>query len=463
MLSNILITFCYIFLAFLIIQNTYNTIFALISFVISVKQNKKHISFNKQGSFKYPPLSILVPVHNEQYTIIESVKSLLKVNYNKYEIIIINDGSSDNTLNNLIKEFKLKKTDLKINNVVDCKPIRCVYKSEIFHNILVVDKDYGGKSDALNCGINICKYDLFICLDGDTILEENALQKMVLPFIKNPKEVIAVGGTIRIINGSKINNGVIINQQISNKLLVLMRCISYIEIFNIRRISWSFLNGLVVLPGAFSIFKKSTVIEAGGYRSNTLTEDKELILRLHKSLRKQSKKYKIVHNLEACAWTQVPDTIQEVKKQRIRLQKGSIACDFLYKRFFLNPKYGLLGLITFPCEVIDDILDPLLKPTGYLLIITLLLFGKLDYKFILLFIYLEIIFRTLPTFIAIFLEKLFNKYKNFSILKFLAFSFIKNYFYEFAVNLWKIRGIIEYILNKSIWIPTQRKCFNQLK
>lgn len=466
---DILISLSVAFIIFLTIQNIFITGFSLISFIHTtlhyIKRKTGRDIIRKMGKdLSFPPISVLVPAHNEEFTIIESVKSLLKVNYDKFEVIVINDGSSDNTLERLIQDFCLERSEYGLTSSLRCKPIISVYKSNLYPNLIVIDKVKGGKADALNCGINISQYDLYTCLDADTILEKDAIRKIVYPFIKKPNEVVAAGGTIKVINGCGVNNGNIAQMKTPSNLVVLMQIIEYIKRYNILRTSWGALNGLLVLSGAFGVFKKSTVIEVGGYSKSTVSEDTELIIKIHDHFSKRRDKYRIVHVPEACAWTQVPENMSEVKRQRIRWRKGKLGCLVSFKHMLFNYKYGCAGLITVPFTYLTDIIAPFITPFGYAVVIISLLLNLLDHNAVNLFIYGGLILGMIPSLVGILIEKIFvNRYRGrFDLVKILGVSIIEHFVFTLMTSIWTIKAAVEYLSDNQTWAMSERKSFNQL-
>ena len=237
------------------------------------------------------PVSILVPAYNESAGIYGSIRSLLSIEYPEYEIIIINDGSTDDTLEKLISRFKLIKIRRVVRKQLETKLIKGVYQSTIYPNLLVLDKENGGKADALNAGINCSKYPYFCSLDGDSIIDRNAFLKVLKPIIESDDEVIASGGSVRIANGCTIQNGELITIGLSNKPIVVMQVIEYLRAFLTGRVGLSRNNLLLIVSGAFGVFSKKWVVEAGGY-AHTVGEDMELVVRLHRLIKERSAEQK---------------------------------------------------------------------------------------------------------------------------------------------------------------------------
>ncbi|MBI5463323.1 MAG: glycosyltransferase family 2 protein, partial [Ignavibacteriales bacterium] len=267
---------------------------------LSFREIMKYMRHNSFGSFRSllqseltPPVSLLAPAYNEEPTVVESVKSLLKLSYGKYEVVVINDGSKDKTLDVLTKEFDLRESAQVYVGTIETNRVRGIYRSKnpVYGNLVVVDKANGGKADALNAGINVAQYDYVCAMDADSLLEEDALQKVMKPFLEDDT-VIASGGIVRIANGCTVTNGRVVAVELSTKLLPIFQVIEYFRAFLSGRMAWQGVNGLLIISGAFGMFKKEAVLKVGGYRHDTVGEDMELVVRMHRVYRERQEKYR---------------------------------------------------------------------------------------------------------------------------------------------------------------------------
>jgi len=306
----------------------------LVAFSAIKKHSHRTISMEKRNFFLSPftkPVSLLVPIYNEELSVIGSVKSLLQLKYPKFEVILINDGSTDHTLEKILKSFDLKKTQNVFRKQLPCQDIRGIYESSAYPDLMVVDKENGGKADALNAGINASKYPLICSLDADSILEEDVLLKIVRPFVENQKTV-AAGGSVRIANGCEIFNGRVIKIGLPKSLLGKFQVMEYLRAFLAGRMAFSLFNGLVIISGAFGIFKKTKVIEVGGYHKDTIGEDMELVVRLHARLREKGEPYSITFIPDPVCWTEAPESLKVLQVQRNRWQRGLLESLFSNKK-----------------------------------------------------------------------------------------------------------------------------------
>lgn len=404
------------------------------------------------------PVSILVPAYNEQQNIIDTVQSLLSVNYPEYEIIVINDGSKDKTLDVLIENFKMQKIEKVVRKQIDTNSVRAIYQSTINKKVLLVDKENGGKADALNCGINVSKYPYFCSIDGDSILDTNSLLRVMEPIIQSD-DVIATGGSVKIANGSDIQMGSILSVGFSKKPLVVMQVIEYFRAFLMGRIAFSKSNMVLIISGAFSVFSKKHVIEAGGYLRNTIGEDMELVVRLHRLTREKKEKKKIVFVPDPVCWTEAPETVQTLRRQRSRWHQGLIESLWKNRQMLLNPKYGRIGMLAFPYYLLIECIGPVVELGGYIYVIYAFFTGQVYFEFAVLLLLLFILYGTLFSMLSIVLEgwtmKNYPKIKD--LLNLLILSFTEVLWYKPLTLFFRLEGLINYFARKSSWGEMTRK------
>lgn len=404
------------------------------------------------------PLSILVPAYNESINIINTVQSLLSSRYPEYEIIIINDGSKDDTLEVAITHFKMKKVHRVIQTTLPSKDVRGVYQSTIDPRILMIDKENGGKADSLNSGINLSKYPYFCSIDGDCILGETSLVQVMEAFVKDPN-VIAAGGNVKIANGSDIQMGTLMHYGMSDKPLVMMQVIEYFRAFLMGRITFSRFNMVFIISGAFSIFSKKEVVEVGGYLRDTIGEDMELVVRLHRLIRKKQKSKKIKFLPYPVCWTEAPETYQQLKRQRSRWHQGLMESLWRNKQIFANPKYGKLGFIAFPYFLFIECLGPIIEFAGYLYVIFAFFTGGVYLEFALLLLLLFVINGALFSMVSVIMESwLMKRYISVKDIWRLFVLAITEIFWYKPCTLWfRLLGLWNYARGKSSWGEMVRK------
>lgn len=404
------------------------------------------------------PISIVVPAYNEEETIIDNITSLLDLNYPEFEIIVVNDGSKDNTLKKIIDHFKLRKIDVDINMQINCNKIKNVYGSFIIPNLVVVDKENGGKSDALNAGINVSRYPLFCGIDADCIIEKNALLRIVKPFLKY-EETVAVGGIVRIANGCNIKNGKLLEAKLPREAIVRFQIIEYFRAFLTSRIGWDKINALLIISGAFGVFKKSAVVKVGGY-SRTIGEDMELTLKIHEYFRKNKIKYKIDFTSDAVCWTQAPSKIKGLKTQRIRWHRGLTDSILRHKKMIFNPKYGTVGLLSMPYFLLVEMLGPVVEIIGYIMLIISILTGTLSNFFIFVFL-MAYLYGILFSLSAILLEQFsYKRYNNIrEITKLVIYTFFEQFIYRQITVWWRVKSFFNFKKGSKQWGTIKRSYF----
>ncbi len=409
------------------------------------------------------PISILVPAHNEERNIVETVRSLQLLNYGEFEIIVINDDSSDGTLSSLIEAFDLRRLDKVTRRSIATRPIRGVYGSLTQGNILVIDKVRGGKADALNAGLNLSRYPLFCSVDADSIIEDDALLRVVKPFMEHPEEMVAVGGIVRIANGCEVHEGRVSRIHLPDGALGIFQVVEYLRAFLTGRIGWSVMRSLLIISGAFGLYKKSEVIEVGGYASRSDTEDLELVVRLHENCRRKKKRYRIVFVPDPVCWTEVPRTLPVLRRQRNRWHRGLLQSLWLHKSMMLNPRYGVIGMVTFPYFTIFEMLGPFVEVLGYITVPLAYFLGILDFQFFILFVTLAILYGVFLSVAAILLEEIsFRRYPGWmDLARLVVYGVLENFGYRQLMSLYKVKAFWDFIRRRRDWGDMKRKGFEK--
>ncbi len=467
LLKSIVINFNYFIIYYVLVINfIYFIQLILAAFNLSDYVKKIRYSDYKKyiTSDNMIPISILVPAYNEQETIVENIKSLISLNYPKFEVIVINDGSKDETLNRVIQEFDLKEVHQPVRYRINTNKIRGIYKNLDIPNLIVVDKENGGKADALNAGINISNYPIVTSIDADSILESDSLVRVVMPFIED-KKTIAVGGIVRIANGSVIKRGRVVDIGLPKSRVAMFQIVEYLRAFLTGRVGWDAVNSLLIVSGAFGAFKKDAVIEVGGYAKNTIGEDMELIVKMHDYLLRNKRKYRIKFVPDPVCWTQAPETLKDLRSQRRRWHIGLMDSLLKHKRMFFNPRYKQIGLIAVPYFWLFEMMGPVIEIIGYVMIPLAYIFGLLNLKYFLLFFAASILYGILLSLGAILLEKYtFNKYPTLKqLMKLSLYGVLENFGYRQLTTLYRIEGIVKFRKMKHSWGKIKRVSFQNQK
>ena len=471
-IDQIILNFFYPFIRFanysitgyFVIINIAYILMLLIAFK-AIKKYSHHIqSLEMKNLFLSPfakPVSLLVPAYNEQSSIVESLKSILQLQYPAYEIILINDGSIDNTLEQLLNSFDLVKTKNVYRPQLPCQSIKGIYESSTYSNLIVVDKVNGGKADALNAGINISKFPLICSLDADSVLEPDVLVKIVRPFIED-HTTVAAGGSIRIANGCEIFGGRVNKIGLPKSLLGKFQIMEYLRAFLAGRMAFSLINGLIIISGAFGIFKKNKVIEVGGYHAGSMGEDMELVMRLHARLREKKEPYNITFIPDPVCWTEAPETIKVLGLQRTRWQRGLLESLLSHRKMLFNSKYGIIGLVVYPFFLLAEGIGPIIEIFGVLLFFVSWYFNMVAYPLVYLFILATIVLNILLSIGSVIFEEMtYRRYPNTSmIMTLIGLSFIEVFLYRPLTSWYRMVGIFQYFTGKKGgWGKMVRKGF----
>lgn len=460
MFKNILIFINILFMYYIYIYSIIffiSTIYSMVNLNnhIYKKRYKNIIKIEKENN--YPPISILVPAYNEEKSILNCIKSLLKLDYPIFEIIIISDGSTDKTVEKIITEFRLKKVKRPIRKLIRSKEIINIYQNKDEVKITLIDKLNGGKADALNTGINASKYPYFVSLDADSMLNYDSLKNIIEPIIEDDR-TIAVGGNVKVSNSAVIDNGEIKRIKTPKKAIVIFQLIEYYRVFLTNRVWFNRFNGNLIVSGAFGLFKKQSVLNVGGYSLECIGEDMDLIIKLHSFYRKNKRNYKIQYNPNAICWSEAPETYKDLKNQRKRWHMGLMQSLLGHKYIFLNIRYGIIGIFSFMYYFIYEMLSCIIEILGLIVILLSYSIGIINWDFFKTFMFMYIIYSTIISISAIILERyMFKSLMSIkTTLVLILFSIIECFGYRQLCSLYRILGIISYKRKNFKWNKIQR-------
>ncbi len=442
------------------------TVFSAISLRKYLRKNS-YVDYNAIVSSPLAPsISVIAPAFNEAQTIEDNIRTLLSLYYNNFEVVVVNDGSSDNSMDLMKETYDLEKVNYFFDYRLPCARIRGVYKSKnrSFKKLTVIDKVNGGKADSLNAGLNVCKNDLVVSIDADSIMEPDALLKMVKPFMEaKEKKVIGTGGVIRIANSCDISGGHINKVNLPKKFIPRAQVMEYTRAFLMGRMAWSELDGLLLISGALGMFDREVVIQAGGYHTNTVGEDMELVVRMRRYMADKGQGYDVVYIPDPLCWTEVPDTIKVLARQRSRWTRGTMETLFTHRKLFLNPKYGKLGMLGYPYWLVFEYVAPIVEFLGILWFIFLAITGNLNWPFfLLLFGFVYFFAVSLSIWSVLFEEMTYHKYeRKRDVFRLIGTAFLEPIFYHPMVMLMSIKGNLDKIFNRNSWGKMERKGFKQ--
>jgi len=414
-----------------------------------------------------PKITIIAPAFNESKTIIDNVRTLLSLYYNNFEVIIVNDGSADNTFEKIREAYDLVRVNYYFDYRVPCERIRGVYKSKdpSYNRLTVLDKNNGGKADALNAGINISRSNLIVTIDADSIIEADSILKLVKPFLEEKdNKVIGTGGVIRIVNSCDIERGHIQAINLPEKFLPRLQVLDYTRAFLLGRMAWSHLDGLMLISGAMGMFDRETVIRAGGYSTKTVGEDMELVLRMRRFMAEHDSKYEVTYIPDPLCWTEVPSDLKSMRKQRTRWTRGLVESLWTHRKMLFNRHYGRLGLLGYPYWLLFEWASPLIAFSGMIYTIYLAITGSLNLPFfLLLFLFVYTFAVSLTTWAILFEEITFHKYRRKrDVLRLIGTAMLEPFFYP-VHTYFAVRGNFEAMRGKKGWGKAERSGFQEKK
>lgn len=406
-----------------------------------------------------PPISILVPAYNEEATIASTIHSLLQLNYPEFEIIVVNDGSRDGTVAAAVEAFGLQPFHEVHRRTIPTKAVREVYRSMRFPNLRFIDKENGGKADALNAGINASNHPLFCGIDADSILQQDSLLRCVQPFLEDERTVCA-GGTIRIANGCQVEGGFLVSTGLPRNPLALVQVVEYLRAFLFGRLAWSPMNALLVVSGAFGIFHRDTVVQVGGYSTGTIGEDMELVVRIHREMLARKIDYRIVYLPDPICWTEAPETFKVLRNQRVRWQRGLAESLWRHRNLLFGKNTKFVGWFSYPFLLVFELLEPLVEVGGILFFLFCAWRGTISWSTAFLFLALVAILGFFQTVNAVFLEEVsfrqFRKIRH--ILELLGASILESFGYRQLNTWWRLKGLLLWASGrKQVWGEMTRK------
>jgi cellulose synthase/poly-beta-1,6-N-acetylglucosamine synthase-like glycosyltransferase len=410
-----------------------------------------------------PPVTICASAYNEAETIVDSIRAMLNLQYPEYEVALTNDGSTDATLERLIAGFELRRVDQPLRPGILTAPIRSVYRSQIHPNLVVIDKVNGGRSDGLNAAVNAATSPLICCVDADSILEPDGLVAAVRPFVERPATVGA-GGIIRVANGCHVEMGHVLRVALPRHPLAMFQTVEYFRAFLAARTGWSAINGLVIISGAFGVFRRTAVVEVGGFAPDSIGEDFELCVRLHCKARDERRPYRLDFVPDPVCWTEVPTRLRELGGQRNRWHRGLVDTLWRHRRMIGNPRYGAVGLCSLPFFVAFEFLGAFVETLGYVTVVVSLVLGVVNLTFAVVFLAVAVLSGVFLSLAAVLLEDLaFRRFeRQRELLQLVAYCLAENFGYRQLMTAYRVRGFFAYLRGNKAWGEIRRVGFAQI-
>lgn len=450
-------------LAYFLAINTLYLVFSIVAFLVLIQHRRRWTSRALDMVMRSPAtpsISVIAPAYNEEATIEQSLRSLLLLNYPQFEVVVVNDGSKDKTIEKMVAAFGLMQAPVVYEQPIGTQPVRALYRSLDHPDLVVIDKNNGGKADAINAGVNAARYPLVCVIDADSILEPEALMRAALPFVENP-DTLATGGIIRIVNGCTVDEGRVTKIDMPDSWLACFQVVEYLRAFLSGRVAMSAANALLIISGAFGVFRRDAVLEVGGFRHDTIGEDMEIVARLHRRWRDTNRPYRIVFQPDPVCWTEAPESRKILASQRNRWQRGTCQVLSYHLAMLANPKYGSVGLLAMPYFLIFEAVGPLIEVSGYLVTAFAVSVGMLDIVFAELLFLAAVVFGAMISLTSVMLEEIsFRRYpKVRHLLLLAALGVLENFGYRQLTTYWRLRGVIDFVRKKQAWGVMTRKGF----
>lgn len=467
-LKQYVIDFNYLLAFYSLGINTVYFTLLILSYVNVKKQaklwNYKNISMLFRNKM-IPSISIIAPAYNESGSIVASASSLLNLKYPNYELIVVNDGSKDDTLTQLIEAFRLVRVDYQYTQSLNCAPIRGIYRNPSLPKLVVIDKSNGGKADALNAGINVANKEYFCGIDADSLLEPEALLRLASLTLDESTETPALGGNICPINDCVVEKGLITEKKIPKNHLARFQTIEYFRAFMAGRLGWQQINSLLIISGAFGLFRKERVIKIGGYltsrgqyHKDTVGEDMELVVRISRLMHEMKQRFKILYAFNANCWTEVPEDLKSLRTQRFRWHRGLIDILFFHKKMLFRPQYKNTGLVALPYFLIFEAIGPMIEIQGYIMVVLAAFLGILNQQIAILLLITTILMGVLVSLASLLIAEREEQYFSLrDLAKLTLYAVVENFGPRQVISFWRIQGQIKVIFSQSTWGQIKRK------
>ncbi len=456
-----------LFLGYFVALNSTYTALMLISVIELTRRRATRLpelEAQLLESSSTPPVTILVPAFDEERSIRGSVQSFLQLEYPALTVVVVNDGSADNTLGVLGDRFDLVRTDLVFQRLLETRPIRGVYRSKRDPRLWVVDKENGGKADALNVGINVSRTPLVCCVDADTLCEPTALLRLVEPFLCDPRGVVAASGTVRIVNGCTVRDGRVSDVGLPGSWLARLQIVEYLRTFLYGRMAFNPLGGTLIISGALGLFRKDALVAVGGYATDTVGEDMEVVLRLHRFAREQRPPQHLVHVPDALCFTEVPESVATLGRQRDRWHRGLADSLARHKDMLLNPRYGLVGLLGFPIFVAFELLGSVVELSGYVWFAGLMWTGRLPVVPALLLLAAAVLWSVLLSLASLLIDNWSANVmrRTGDRARLVLYALLESFGYRQLTLFFRLRGLVGFLLGAKAWGRMDRRGFDSL-
>ncbi len=450
-----------LFLGYFLAINFFYLVLQVLSFLGSYHRIFEEMNTDFEllaTSYLTIPVSIIMPAYNEELGIINSVYSAVSSDYPEFEVIIVNDGSTDKTIEVMEDEFDLEVQDIFYRQPLPTQDIQRVFRSKRFPSLWVLDKENGGKADALNAGANLAHYRYIVTSDADSIFDKEGLLRMIRIVNMDPAKIVGVGGQIRVGNGLTVEKGKVLKKRLPGGLVTNFQIIEYLGSFLGNRVGWSELNSVLVISGAFGLWRKDVMIELGGMTSETTHEDIEFTFRIHEHFRRKKIPYNIIFMPDPIVWTEVPTTWRGLFRQRGRWQRVVNEVMWIYRRMLLNPRYGVVGMAGMPYMLVFEIFGPIFEIISYIVVIVFFATGIINYQLLFLFLLVSFGLTMTVRIGGVFIEQYsFRTYSLRSLPRLFILALLENFGYHQYISIARIKALVDFLRGKKTWERIERK------
>ena len=390
-----------------------------------------------------PSVSLVTPAYNEEALIVQSAKAFLGSDYAPLEVVVVDDGSRDETFARLEEAFDLVSLPLRGRTELKTAPIHGVYISRADPRLRVVRKENGGRSDAINAGLSVARGELVVITDADSLLEPDAIKRAVLPFEVHPDSCMAAGGGIRVANGSRIADGRVVAPGVAWRGVGATQVLEYMRGFSATRIAWSKMNGLLIISGAFGVFRRDVIVALGGFSRDTLGEDMEMTMRIHHVLRPQMEDARVEFVPDAVCWTEAPSTMGGLRNQRVRWHTGLIDDFRLHRRMFGRPRYGAAGTVAMPYMFLFELVEPLVEVGGFAIVITLLIYDAVNWTYLVAFVLIAALTGAVMSAASLLREEGgFHRYRAKDLARLTAWAAVEAFWFRPPQAWWRLKATV---------------------
>lgn len=400
-----------------------------------------------------PPVTVIIPAHDEEDSILGAVRSVLQADYPDVRILIVDDGSQDSTLARLVREFHLLPMDLIYRNFLSTQPVKAFYCNPDFPGLVALSKEHGGKADALNAGINFCRTPYFCTLDADCLLEPDAMLRLMRPVVRSPENMVVSGGIIRIRNGCKTARGRVQEVRLPSSWLERLQVVEYLRSFLFGRAGWDLMKGTLIVSGALALFDRQAVLDAGGFSGTTVGEDMELVVRLYRWAERQNRPIRISFTTDTVCWTECPSTFKMLARQRRRWQLGLCQTLWMNSEMLFNRKYGAAGMVSFPFHFYIEALGTAVEFIGYLIVPLAFMLHLALSAFYIPLVVLSLVYASFLSVGAVLLEELtYRRYPRRSDLYILlGGALLENFGFRQLILYYRFQGFVQFLAGLHRW------------